>query len=94
MIFGHWRSYSSRLETLDRDSNPTLSIIPRKYLSFFSACPHRQFQMIPSTLHSQVALPNSSLTPVCQAGMQFRPFYNGLWYDPAKVQTNNPSEVS
>ena len=43
---------------------------------------HRQFYILLSILQSQAAMPNSSSLMPTQ--MQFVPFYDGLWYDPAR----------
>ena len=43
---------------------------------------YRQFHTLPDLLDSRAALSNSA----CQAGKQFIPFYDDLWYDPVGMR--------
>ena len=63
-----------------------LRLIPADLLS---ACLHRQFHTLPGLLDTRAALLTPTLTHECQAGRQFVPFYDGLWYDQAWAQTCN-----
>ena len=48
-----------------------------------SACPNRQFHILPGLLDSRAALTNSNPNALraMQAGRLYH-FYDGLWYDP------------
>ena len=62
-------------------------MIPRDLLSAF---PQRQFHTLPGLLDSWAALPNSNpntCMPV-QGGSLYH-FYDGLWYDPAEMRTDD-----
>ena len=60
-------------------------MIPGDLLSAF---PHRQFHTLPGLLDSWAALPNSypNALRAMQGGSLYH-FYDGLWYDPAEMQT-------
>ena len=59
-----------------------------------SACPHRQFHILPGLLDSRAALSNSypnACVPM-QGGTLYH-FYDGLWNDSAGMRTHDLATV-
>ena len=66
------------------------TLLLRMIPDLLSACPHRQFHTLPGLLDSRARLPNSNPNALraTQGGSLYH-FYDGLWYDPAGMRTDD-----